>query len=193
MFGVHREAVTAAGLDGGLHAEGTGEVVEPRAGGDDRRVVRLLGDDDLVALLADRADAYAADDAAAALDDGVGQGGDVLAGVDEALVVQADAGADGSGERRLDRAGLVAGEGLELDALAGRVDVLDLVEEDLAVLDGLVRGDEGAGLVRGGGDATLVEAVGGTIVVVPGEVANRKITDPADLVVAEAVLAARTS
>ena len=42
-------------------------------------------------------------------------------------------------------------------------------------------------------DATLVEAVGGTIVVVPGEVANRKITDPADLVVAEAVLAERTS
>jgi 2-C-methyl-D-erythritol 4-phosphate cytidylyltransferase len=39
-------------------------------------------------------------------------------------------------------------------------------------------------------DASLVEAAGGCVVVVPGEVRNRKITDPDDLVVAEALLAA---
>ena len=37
-------------------------------------------------------------------------------------------------------------------------------------------------------DASLVEAAGGTVVVVPGEVANAKITTPDDLVVAEARL-----
>jgi 2-C-methyl-D-erythritol 4-phosphate cytidylyltransferase len=37
-------------------------------------------------------------------------------------------------------------------------------------------------------DASLVQAAGGTVVVVPGEVANRKITDPDDLVVAAALL-----
>ena len=48
---------------------------------------------------------------------------------------------------------------------------------------------------RGGGEATddaaLVEAVGGRVVVVPGEVGNLKITDPRDLVAAEAELAER--
>ncbi|HYF46850.1 MAG TPA: IspD/TarI family cytidylyltransferase [Acidimicrobiales bacterium] len=39
-------------------------------------------------------------------------------------------------------------------------------------------------------DASLVEAAGGTVVVVPGEPANRKITDPDDLVVAAALLGA---
>jgi 2-C-methyl-D-erythritol 4-phosphate cytidylyltransferase len=37
-------------------------------------------------------------------------------------------------------------------------------------------------------DASLVEAAGGNVVVVPGEVANRKITDPIDLVIADALL-----
>jgi len=37
-------------------------------------------------------------------------------------------------------------------------------------------------------DATLVERAGGVVVVVPGESANRKITDPVDLVTAAAML-----
>jgi 2-C-methyl-D-erythritol 4-phosphate cytidylyltransferase len=37
-------------------------------------------------------------------------------------------------------------------------------------------------------DAALVEAIGGTVVVVPGETANLKVTTPADLRVAEALL-----
>jgi 2-C-methyl-D-erythritol 4-phosphate cytidylyltransferase len=37
-------------------------------------------------------------------------------------------------------------------------------------------------------DASLVEATGGKVVVVPGEIANRKITDPFDLVIADALL-----
>jgi 2-C-methyl-D-erythritol 4-phosphate cytidylyltransferase len=37
-------------------------------------------------------------------------------------------------------------------------------------------------------DASLVEAVGGIVVIVPGEPANRKITTPVDLVIAEALL-----
>ena len=37
-------------------------------------------------------------------------------------------------------------------------------------------------------DATLVEGLGGTVVVVEGEPANRKITDPADLAAAEGML-----
>ena len=36
-------------------------------------------------------------------------------------------------------------------------------------------------------DATLVEQAGGTVVVIAGEIANRKITDPIDLAAAEAV------
>ncbi len=48
---------------------------------------------------------------------------------------------------------------------------------------------------RGGDDATddaaLVEAAGGRVVVVPGEVGNRKITEPEDLRLAEALFAAR--
>lgn len=38
-------------------------------------------------------------------------------------------------------------------------------------------------------DATLVEDAGGTVVVVPGESTNLKLTEPTDLVVAEALLA----
>lgn len=37
-------------------------------------------------------------------------------------------------------------------------------------------------------DATLVERTGGAVTVVPGEAANRKITDPVDLVTAAAML-----
>lgn len=40
-------------------------------------------------------------------------------------------------------------------------------------------------------DAGLVEAAGGAVTLVEGEVANRKITDPGDRLVAEAVLADR--
>lgn len=39
-------------------------------------------------------------------------------------------------------------------------------------------------------DAALVEAVGGTVVVVPGDPRNLKLTEPSDLVVAEALLRA---
>ena len=41
-------------------------------------------------------------------------------------------------------------------------------------------------------DAALVEAAGGSVVVVEGERANLKITDPHDLIVAEALLKARS-
>jgi 2-C-methyl-D-erythritol 4-phosphate cytidylyltransferase len=40
-------------------------------------------------------------------------------------------------------------------------------------------------------DAALVEAMGGRVVVVPGEPTNLKVTGPADLVLAEALLAGR--
>jgi 2-C-methyl-D-erythritol 4-phosphate cytidylyltransferase len=40
-------------------------------------------------------------------------------------------------------------------------------------------------------DASLVEAAGGKVVVVPGEPANRKITMPVDLVIAESLLRER--
>ncbi|MGH9104774.1 MAG: IspD/TarI family cytidylyltransferase [Acidimicrobiales bacterium] len=42
-------------------------------------------------------------------------------------------------------------------------------------------------------DAALVEAIGGRVVEVPGDPANLKITSPADLVVAEALLAGAAS
>jgi 2-C-methyl-D-erythritol 4-phosphate cytidylyltransferase len=37
-------------------------------------------------------------------------------------------------------------------------------------------------------DATLVEAIGGSVVIVPGAAANLKVTTPVDLVIAEALL-----
>ncbi len=40
-------------------------------------------------------------------------------------------------------------------------------------------------------DASLVEASGGRVVVVPGEKTNIKLTEPADLILAEAILGAR--
>jgi 2-C-methyl-D-erythritol 4-phosphate cytidylyltransferase len=42
-------------------------------------------------------------------------------------------------------------------------------------------------------DAMVVEAVGGTVLVVPGELGNLKITGPDDLGAAEGLLAARRS
>ncbi len=41
-------------------------------------------------------------------------------------------------------------------------------------------------------DAALVEAVGGTVVAVPGEAAAHKVTEPDDLVIVEALLRGRT-
>jgi 2-C-methyl-D-erythritol 4-phosphate cytidylyltransferase len=41
-------------------------------------------------------------------------------------------------------------------------------------------------------DATLVESLGGVVVVIAGEPENRKITTPADLVIAEALVRARS-
>jgi len=41
-------------------------------------------------------------------------------------------------------------------------------------------------------DASLIEAAGGRVVVLPGEPANRKITEPDDLVAAAALLGARS-
>lgn len=38
-------------------------------------------------------------------------------------------------------------------------------------------------------DASLIDAAGGRVVIVPGDPVNRKITDPADLVIAEALVA----
>jgi 2-C-methyl-D-erythritol 4-phosphate cytidylyltransferase len=71
-------------------------------------------------------------------------------------------GADGVVERTLDRATLVAVQTPQ----AFRAGVLRRAHAD---------GGEGTD------DAALVEAIGGRVVVVPGEVGNRKITHPADL------------
>jgi 2-C-methyl-D-erythritol 4-phosphate cytidylyltransferase len=46
-----------------------------------------------------------------------------------------------------------------------------------------------AGAPDASDDATLVEAAGGKVVVVPGEPENRKITTPVDLRIADALLA----
>ena len=67
---------------------------------------------------------------------------DVGAGVDEPLAVQPDRRADLVGQRRLDTARLVAGEDVELDALAGGVDVLDLLEQGAPLVGGAVGGEE---------------------------------------------------
>ena len=59
---------------------------------------------------------------------------------------------------------------------------------------GVPRPRRSAPRTRGGDDATddaaLVEAAGGTVVVVPGEPRNLKITTPDDLLVAAALLGA---
>ena len=42
-------------------------------------------------------------------------------------------------------------------------------------------------------DAALVEAMGGTVVAVPGEAAAHKVTAPDDLLIADALLRGRTA
>ena len=77
----------------------------------------------------------------------------------------------------LDRATLVAVQTPQ----AFRADVLRRAHDEAA-----------AGASAGAtDDAMLVEALGGTVQVVPGEPGNLKITDPADLGAAERLLAAR--
>ena len=56
--------------------------------------------------------------------------------------------------------------------------------------DVLRRAHDGASGAGATDDAMLVEALGGTVQVVPGEPGNLKITDPADLGAAERLLAA---
>jgi 2-C-methyl-D-erythritol 4-phosphate cytidylyltransferase len=55
----------------------------------------------------------------------------------------------------------------------------------------LRRAHDGTPVAGATDDAMLVESMGGTVQVVPGEVGNLKITDPDDLVAAERLLAAR--
>ena len=55
----------------------------------------------------------------------------------------------------------------------------------------LRRAHDGAPVAGATDDAMLVESMGGTVVVVPGEPRNLKITDPDDLDAAERILAAR--
>ena len=57
--------------------------------------------------------------------------------------------------------------------------------------DVLRRAHDGAPMAGATDDAMLVEALGGTVQVVPGEPGNLKITDPDDLGAAERLLAAR--
>jgi 2-C-methyl-D-erythritol 4-phosphate cytidylyltransferase len=53
------------------------------------------------------------------------------------------------------------------------------------------RAHDGAPAAGATDDAMLVESMGGTVQVVPGERGNLKITDPDDLRVAERILAER--
>ena len=55
----------------------------------------------------------------------------------------------------------------------------------------LRRAHAGAPVPGATDDAMLVEALGGTVLVVPGEPGNLKITDPDDLATAERLLEAR--
>ena len=63
------------------------------------------------------------------------------------------------------------------------------VQTPQAFRAGMLRRAYGSGL-EGTDDAALVEAIGGRVVVVPGEAANRKITHPDDLVWARQCVAA---
>ena len=111
-----------------------------------------------VGVSRDARDGAAGEDLAAAGDDRVGERGDVGARVDEALAVQHDRGADLVGQGRLDGAGLVAAQDVEGDVAAGGVDVLDLLEQGLALLGGAVGGGEGLRLVGLGVDAARLAA-----------------------------------
>ncbi len=63
------------------------------------------------------------------------------------------------------------------------------VQTPQAFAAGRLRAVHAAGVAEGTDDAALVEAAGGRVVVVPGEAANAKITDPGDLARAAAHLA----
>ncbi|MFM8236150.1 MAG: 2-C-methyl-D-erythritol 4-phosphate cytidylyltransferase [Actinomycetota bacterium] len=73
-----------------------------------------------------------------------------------------------------------------------RRDDLVLVQTPQAFRANVLRDAHATGGI-GTDDAALVEAAGGTVVVVAGEVANRKITEPDDLVFAEAMLSTTRS
>jgi 2-C-methyl-D-erythritol 4-phosphate cytidylyltransferase len=80
---------------------------------------------------------------------------------------------------------------------SGRVtDTLDrarlvAVQTPQAFRAGLLRQAHDAVSTGATDDAMLVEALGGTVLVVPGEPGNLKITDPGDLGAAERLLAER--
>ncbi len=83
-----------------------------------------------------------------------------------------------------------------VDAAGGVVETLDrstlvAVQTPQAFAADALRQAHATG-VEATDDAGLVEAAGGTVVVVPGEVANVKVTEPHDLVVAEAHLGGGT-
>src|SRR5690606_21288082 len=125
----HAEAVAAARLDDGAHAELPGVPAEPRAGGQDGRVearhLAVAGADrDGGTGVVHVGDLRALHDLPAPGADGVRQGVHEVTGIDVALAVQADGRADLVRQGGLDAAGLVTVEHVELHALAGRVDVL---------------------------------------------------------------------
>ena len=85
----------------------------------------------------------------------------------------------------LDRATLVAVQTPQ----AFRADVLRRAHDEAAA--GATASASAGASAGATDDAMLVEALGGTVQVVPGEPGNLKITDPDDLGVAERLLAAR--
>jgi 2-C-methyl-D-erythritol 4-phosphate cytidylyltransferase len=107
-----------------------------------------------------------------------------------AVVAAVAAGADGAvpGLPVTDTIKVVDGDGRVTGT--PRRDSLVAVQTPQAFAAVVLRRAHGTG-AEGTDDAALVEAVGGTVVVVPGEPANRKVTEPDDLVWAEAELARR--
>ena len=160
------EAVTATGLHDEPDAVLPGQLVEPRTGGEHHRVEvlpRAVGEDDgrPAGRGVDVRDVGTLLDLASALADRVGQGVHELARVDEALAVQPDRRADLPRERRLLGSRLVPGQHVEVDALAGLVDVRDLLEQHRALLGGAVCREERRGRVGRRRDPTVVEGVEG--------------------------------
>lgn len=92
--------------------------------------------------------------------------------------------------KRVHPAPAAAGVAVEgIDVVAGTVDRTELVAVQTPQAfraDVLRRAHAGGGVATD--DAGLVEAMGGTVVVVPGEATNLKITGPHDLAVAVALL-----
>src|SRR5690606_4412232 len=91
--------------------------------------------------------------------DGVRQGVHEVTGVDVARAVQADGRADLVRQGGLDAAGLVTVEHVELHALAGRVDVLQFLQQDLALLGRAVGREEGLGVEGAGLDTAVGQQV----------------------------------